>query len=114
MRWALEDEPDLVVVGEAGDGRTGLDQAVRLEADAVLLAIDLPGLDGYAVTRSLKALPDPPVVILLAIYADEISRRHGSAAGSDGLIEKSAGWPPLLAQLRRLLMGRTPRSSSSS
>jgi DNA-binding NarL/FixJ family response regulator len=114
MRWALEDEPDLVVVGEAGDGRAAVDQAIFLAADAVLLDIDLPGLNGYAVTRSLKALPDPPVVILLTIYADDASRQHGSAAGSDGFIEKSAGWPALIAQLRHLLMGRTPRRSSAS
>lgn len=109
IRWALEAEPDLVVVGEAGDGRAAVNQAVHLAADVVLLDIELSGLDGYAVTRALKALPDSPIVILLTIYADDASRQQSIAAGSDGFVEKSAGWPALIDHLRRLLVSRPPR-----
>jgi DNA-binding NarL/FixJ family response regulator len=109
MRWALEAEPDLLVVGEAGDGRAAVDQAVFLAADVVLVDVELPGLNGYAVARALKALPDPPLVILLTIYADDVSRQQSMTAGSDGLAEKSAGWPALIDHLRCLLEGRSPR-----
>lgn len=106
MRWALEAEPDLLVVGEAGDGRTAVDQAVHLAADVVLLDIELPGINGYAASRALKALPDPPIVILLTIYADDAFRQQSIAAGSDGFAEKSAGWTALIDHVRRLLGGR--------
>jgi DNA-binding NarL/FixJ family response regulator len=109
MRWALEVEPDLLVVGEASDGCAAVDQAIFLAADVVLVDVELPGLNGYAVTRALKALPDPPLVILLTIYADDASRQQSITAGSDGFAEKSAGWPALIDHLRRLLVSRPPR-----
>jgi DNA-binding NarL/FixJ family response regulator len=112
LRWALEGEPDLLVVGEAGDGAEALRQAAELAPDAVLVDIHLPDINGYAIASSLKTLPDPPVVILLTIYADEASRQESFAAGGDGFVEKSAGWLALIAQLRALLVGRPADSAS--
>jgi CheY-like chemotaxis protein len=60
LRWALENEPDLVVVGEAGTGADALTCATTLAPDLVILDIELPTLDGYAVTRVLKASAHPP------------------------------------------------------
>ncbi len=105
LRWALEAEKDLLVVGEAGDGQEAINFALELDPDAVLLDIELPGLDGYAVARSIKALPRPPIIIFLTVHTDPFARLQGAAAGSDGYVEKSAGWPALIAQLRFLLAG---------
>jgi DNA-binding NarL/FixJ family response regulator len=102
LRYALEDEADLVVIGEAGDGLEAIARAAALAPDAVILDIELPRLDGYAVARSLKRSAAPPVIVFLSV--------HSAAAGGDGFAEKGAGWPTLLAELRRALAGRPPSS----
>lgn len=103
LRYLLELEDDLTVVGEAGDGRAALRCAAELQPDVVILDIELPDVDGFAVTRSLKALPHPPIVILLSVHGDPLSRWRGLDAGSDGFIEKGADWPTIVAQVRRAL-----------
>jgi DNA-binding NarL/FixJ family response regulator len=108
LRWALEDEPDLRVVGEAGTGVEALARVVELAPDVVILDIELPTLDGYAVTRALKASVHPPVIIFLTVHSDLLSRRRAAEAGSDGFAEKGAGWPALIAEVRRALAGRPP------
>jgi DNA-binding NarL/FixJ family response regulator len=106
LRWALEETIDLAVVGEAGDGMEALDRARELTPDAVVLDIELPWLDGYAVARALKSLDPPPVVVFLSMHGDPASVRRSVEAGGDGFVEKGRGLGPLIAELRRLLTDR--------
>ena len=108
LRWALEDEQDLMVVGEAGTGTDGLTCAVELAPDIVILDIELPTLDGYAVTRALKASAHPPIIVFLTVHSDLLSRRRAAEAGSDGFADKGAGWPALIAEVHRALKSRAP------
>jgi DNA-binding NarL/FixJ family response regulator len=110
LRWALENEADLVVVGEAGDGVEALDRAAALAPDVVILDIELPRLDGYAVTRALRAAAHPPVVVFLSVHTDPLSRRRGVEAGGSGFAEKGVGWPAFIAEVRRALAERPPTS----
>jgi CheY-like chemotaxis protein len=93
----------LTVVGDAANGAEALYQAANLNPDLVILDIELPDTDGFAVTRQLKALPRPPLVVLLSIHSDDLSRQRGGQAGCDGFVEKAAGWPGLLAVLQNVL-----------
>jgi DNA-binding NarL/FixJ family response regulator len=52
------------VVGEAPDGESALDAVNELHPDAVLLDVQLPGIDGFEVARQLALLPDAPRVVL--------------------------------------------------
>jgi DNA-binding NarL/FixJ family response regulator len=108
LRYALEDEVDLVVVGGAGAGDEALDRVTELAPDVVLLDIELPGLDGYAVARSLKASIPPPVVVFLTVHSDAVSRRRAAEAGGDGFVDKASGWSTLMAEVRRTLASRPP------
>ena len=110
LRWLLENEPDLTVVGEAADGLDALRRAMELLPDLVILDVQLPQLDGYAVTRSLKQLPAAPLVILVSVYDDPLSRQRGLEAGSDGFIEKGTDWAPLITQVRRALADRLAKN----
>jgi len=106
LGWLLLDEPGLTVVGEAAEGAEAIRQTLTLDPDLVILDIELPGADGFSVTRQLKALPHPPLVLLLSIHSDDLSKQQGMEAGCDAFVEKGAGWPGLLAVLQEVLDGR--------
>jgi DNA-binding NarL/FixJ family response regulator len=106
LGWLLLDQPGFAVVGDAGDGSEAMRQAHDLSPDLVILDIELPDLDGFAVTRQLKALPHPPLVVLLSIHSDDLSRQRGVQAGCDAFVEKGLGWPGLLAVLQKVLANK--------
>jgi DNA-binding NarL/FixJ family response regulator len=114
LRWALENESDLIVVGEAGTGVEALTCATTLAPDVVILDIELPTLDGYAVTRALKASAHPPVVVFLTMHGDLLSRQRASEASCDGFAEKARAGrrssPEYAARLERKKyeIGRLP------
>lgn len=100
------DELDFNVVGDAGSGSDAMRQALTLDPDLVILDIELPDTDGFNVTRQLKALPRPPLVVLLTIHSDELSKQRGAQAGCDAFVEKGLGWPGLLEVLQKILTDR--------
>lgn len=103
LGWLLVDEPGLSVVGDAANGSEALQLALALDPDLVILDIELPDTDGFRVTRQLKALPRPPLVVLLSIHSDDLSRQRGMQAGCDAFVEKGLGWPGVLAALQKVL-----------
>lgn len=108
LGWLLLDEPGLAVVGDAADGTEAISQTIKLDPDLVILDIELPDTDGFNVTRQLKALPRPPIVVLLSIHSDDLSKQRGMQAGCDAFVEKGLGWPGLLAVLQEVLNARRP------
>jgi NarL family two-component system response regulator LiaR len=71
LRYVLEDESDIEVVGECGDGHAAVEAIARLEPDVVLLDMMMPGLDGLGVLERLRASPVRPAVIVLTSLMDE-------------------------------------------
>lgn len=108
LGWLLRDEPGLTVAGDAANGADAISQAVKLKPDAVILDIELPDTDGFAVTRQLKQLPDPPLVVLLSIHNDALSKQRGVEAGCDAFVEKGSGWSELLTVLKKNLADPDP------
>jgi DNA-binding NarL/FixJ family response regulator len=106
LSWLLIDEPGLTVVADAANGSEAIRQARHLSPDLVILDIELPDMDGFIVTRELKTLPRPPAVVLLSIHSDDLSRQRGLQAGCDAFVEKSLGWPGLLAVLQKIMNNR--------
>jgi DNA-binding NarL/FixJ family response regulator len=63
---ALLEAEGFAVVGEAADGGAAIAEAERLRPEVVLLDIQLPDTDGFAVAERLSAVPDPPRVVLIS------------------------------------------------
>ncbi len=107
LRWIIEDETDLTVVGEADDGLEAIQRAAELLPEVVILDVELPGLDGYAVAHHLKKLPFPPVVIFLTVHSDGAAQQRAIEAGGDGFAEKGRGWLTLIDQIHQALASRS-------
>ncbi len=87
-------------VHEAADGVLGVEKAVQLEPDTVLIDIGLPGIDGYEVARQIRAkLRDRSRLIALSGYGQEKDRRLAFDAGFDDHLLKPVDPTRLLAVL---------------
>jgi DNA-binding NarL/FixJ family response regulator len=86
---ALLEADGFEVVGEAADGESGLAVAERLRPGLVLLDIQLPDLDGFAVARRLSQAGDPPVVVLVSSRDRSAYRRRLADSPARGFVAKS-------------------------
>ena len=85
---ALLEAEGFDVVGEAADGPQAIAEVERLQPEVVLLDIQLPDLDGFAVAERLAALPEAPRVVLISSReANAYGQRLGEAAAG-GFIPK--------------------------
>jgi DNA-binding NarL/FixJ family response regulator len=77
------------VVGEAENGETAVEAARELHPDLVLLDVQLPGIDGFAVADQLRKLEDPPVVILTSSRDGADYGRCIGECGARGFVPKA-------------------------
>ena len=88
----------------AGDGQTALQKAFQTPPDLILLDVMMPGMDGFAVCRHLRANPKTaaiPIIILTALE-DRESRLRGIEAGADDFISKPFDGMELQARVRTI------------
>ena len=105
LRSALEDCPDITIVGEAGTAAAGLEALTRLKPDAVLLDLHLPDKSGLLVCREIvKMRPGLPVLILTSSNSER-HMRDAIAAGAKGYLLKENDSVALATALRTVMRG---------
>ncbi len=97
-------------VATAADGPTGLEAALEGSADAVVLDVMLPGMDGFEVLRRLRAASEVPVLMLTA-RGEDVDRIVGLEMGADDYLPKPFNPRELVARLRAIL--RRSRASGT-
>jgi DNA-binding NarL/FixJ family response regulator len=108
MRAMLEAEPDLAVVGEAGNGREAVELCRELLPDLVLMDLSMPEMDGIEATHQIKAeLPRTGVLVLTA-HADQEMLLEAIRAGAAGYVLKGVGPAELVGLVRATLNGESP------
>ncbi|MGY0232635.1 response regulator [Longispora urticae] len=100
FRMVLEAQPDMTVVGEAGDGADALRQLATVEADLVVMDIRMPVLDGVSATARLTAIPNGPKVLVLTTFDTDEDAFAALRAGASGFLLKSVPPEDLLAAIR--------------
>ena len=102
MRFVLEEDPDIEVVGEAGDGRAGVDGVAAAQPDVVLLDLSMPVLDGLeAIPLMLDAAPGTRIVGLSGFTADRM-RETMLAQGAVAYVEKGVDLEEIARTVREV------------
>lgn len=108
FRMLVESQPDMVVVGEAGDGGEALERLAVTTADVVLMDVRMPRLDGVEATRALLQRADaesaPKVIVLTTFDLDEYAFA-ALRAGASAFLLKDAAPPELLGSIRSVHAG---------
>jgi DNA-binding NarL/FixJ family response regulator len=100
LRLRLAIESDITVVGEAGDGQSAVDLAGTLTPDVVVMDVTMPGMDGIAATRALRAAVPSSAVVILTLHDDAATRHRASLAGAAAFVAKHHPPSELLAAIR--------------
>ncbi len=114
MKVLLRSLGDVAVVGCAIDDATAVDLAVKLRPDVALIALNVPGIDGIAVTRQIRKLSPTTRVLILSHHAGADYVYQALRAGADGYVLKSARAAEVVEALRRISRGRRYMSESVS
>lgn len=129
MILVVEDEPGIVDfverglrrhgfdVQSTGDGESGLERAGEPDIDLVVLDLMLPGLDGLALCRALRASLDPRLaglpVVMVTARVEEIDRLLGLEAGADDYLCKPFSPRELMARIKAILRRAGPKAQAA-
>ena len=108
LRAILDAEPDIAVLGEAGDGAEVPGLVRRLEPDVVLMDVRMPAVDGITATRHLVAsLPKPPRVLVLTTFGNDGHVYDALQAGATGFLLKRAKPTDIVQAVRTVACGES-------
>ena len=105
FRMVIDSQPDLEVVGEAGDGLAGVQAVERLRPDLVVMDVRMPVLDGIEATRRIVAQPGAPRVVVLTTFDLDEHALAAIRAGASGFLLKDAPPEDMLTALRTVHAG---------
>lgn len=110
LRMLCEAQPDVEVVGEAGNGRDAVVLADRLAPDVVVMDLRMPGVDGITATGRILAARPATRVLVLTTFGDDDHLYPALTAGACGFLLKDAPPAALLDGIRRAAAGGSPFS----
>lgn len=106
LRYSLEEHPDLRVVGEAGDGKAGIEVIEEQQPDAVVLDLSMPGMDGLQVIPRIRELsPATQIVVFSGFTADRMAA-EALQLGAQRYLEKGEDIDTVIATIRLVVAER--------
>ena len=108
-RTFLEETGDIVVVGEAANGRDALEGIAETQPDVLILDLSMPGMDGLEVLRALPAAAPDTVAIVASGFSGSRMAEVTAAYGAAGFFEKGGS----AEELRSLVLGACAQSHRS-
>jgi len=107
FRRMLEDESDMEVVGEAGNGEDSVKLAKELHPQVVVMDCALPGMNGLQATRQIIEDSPDTAVLMLSMHTESTWVRQAIEAGAKGYVLKNAMDLELGAAIRKVAAGET-------
>lgn len=115
IRMLVSSQADLEFVGEAGNGRDGVELAAATSPDVVLMDIRMPVLDGISATTEIVAtMANPPRILVLTTFDLDESAARAIKAGASGFVLKDADPEFLLAAIRTVHAGNSVIAASAT
>src|SRR4030081_2246614 len=105
FRLILAAQPDMEIIGEAGNGREAVELAEKLHPDVVVMDVAMPDLNGIEATRRLAASSPRTRVLALSMHKDSVYVREILRAGARGYLLKDSIDSDLLAAVRAVAKG---------
>lgn len=105
LRDIIEEEPDLKVTAEAGDGEAGLAQIEKLRPEIAVLDLHMPKMNGFAVATEVRKRKLPVEIIFLTMH-DEVDLLHQAMSLGKGYILKESAVIDIVNGIRTVLAGR--------
>jgi two-component system response regulator NreC len=107
LRLIVEQQPDLVVAGEAEDGRQAVTLVASLKPDVAVLDIGMPNLNGIEAAKQITDGKSGTAVVILSMHADETYILRALKAGARGYLLKDSAEPDLVRAIRSVAEGKS-------
>lgn len=106
LRFVLESEPDIEVVGEASDGRQAIERAEQDRPNVVVMDIAMPRLNGIDATAQIMKHDPRTGIVILSMYSDEEYLLRALTAGAKGYLLKDSAESELVNAVRMVAAGK--------
>lgn len=106
LKQVIEVEPNLTIVGEAGNGSEALAMIESLTPDVAILDVDMPHQDGFQVARALLARKNPAAIIFLTIHSEEQMFQAAVDLGAKGYVLKDSAIDDIVTAINEAAAGR--------
>ena len=106
LRLLINGQPDMEVIGEAGDGAEAVDRVRALCPHVALLDVSMPNVNGLEATREIRRVAPETAVVALTRYTDQAYVQELVRAGAVGYILKQSASHELLQAIRAAAAGR--------
>lgn len=114
LRTLLQQQPHWVVCGEAENGRDGIDKALLLHPDLVVMDLIMPVMNGIEASRALKRLMPVTPLVMFTTFADSFLTKEALTAGVDAVVPKSEGATALIRSIHTLVSVGLPPPASAA
>ena len=114
LRTLLAQQADWSVCGEAENGRDGIDKALQLKPDLIVIDLVMPVLNGIEASRVLKRLMPTTPLVMFTTFTDPYVKEEALAAGVKAVIPKSEGTTSLIGSIQQLLGSKGPVSDHAA
>lgn len=105
LKLLIDDQPDMTVIAEAGDGETAIRCALELKPDVIVMDISMPGMNGLMATRKLRQLQPGAAIVTLTRHTDDAYLQELLRAGVTGYVLKQSAPTELLQAIRAAAAG---------
>ena len=101
----LNAKSGIEVIGDAANGKTGIQKALKLHPDVVIMDLMMPGMDGAETTRQLLSKEPESKVLILTTFGTSDGITHAIEAGAKGAVMKNCDFDELVTAIRTVAKG---------